>query len=125
MHDNFKIGTDFWARQVNGHYGPGGDPYEFTIVGETKTLWKIRRAGIPDHPPFTTKKDWSDYCPLPEDEAKRIIWLRANANRVGESVRLLVRKAFDGRVESDTYYQLKAIAELICAAPEPEGRSGK
>lgn len=110
---DFKIGTNFWARQVNGYYGPSGDPYDFTIVGETKTLWKIRRTGIPDHPPFATKKDWSEHCPLPEDEAKKIIWLRANANRIEESVRRLVRKAFDGSADALTYDKLNAIAEVI------------
>jgi len=118
-----KIGSDFWARQVTGHYGPGGDPLDFTVIGETKTLWKVRRTS---HPEVVTnlKKDGSEWMPLPTEDAKKILWLRANANNIEKSLHSLVRNAYEGSVDVSIYDTLKAIAALLNYEPAATGKAG-
>lgn len=107
-----KIGSEFWARAVVGHYGPGGDPLDFTVTGETKTLWHCKRTSCPEVE-CTIKKDGSDWMPLPTEDAQKIIWLRANANKITKEVNRLTREAYEGGVDLQIYDTLKAIAKVL------------
>lgn len=107
-----KLGDEFWARQVNGHYGPGGDPLDFTVTGETKTLWRVKRTSHPEVQ-TTIKKDGSDWEPLPAEDAQKIIWLRANATHINQRVNELRHAAHQGSVDLQIYDTLKAIAKVL------------
>lgn len=119
MTDELKVGSDFWALAINGHYGPGGDPFDFTIVGETKTLWRIRRTGIPTHTPFTIKKDMSEWHVIAAKDAEVIRWMRNNSQKVSKAVNRLID--FNWEKQLENYSTLRAIAVLV-GYVEEEGK---
>lgn len=109
--EELKVGSEFWALQINGHYGPSGDPFDFTIVDETKTLWRVRRTCEPDHKPFNIKKDMSEYHQISAEDAAKVKWMRTNSNNVVKRISELAKFGFYQQLEN--YDMLKAVAEVI------------
>lgn len=106
------VGVDFWALHINGHYGAGGHPVDFTIVGETKTLWRVRRTHLKDMQPFTIKKDMSDYEPISAEDAQKIIWMRTNARAIIAAVEQRLR-SFTPANQIENFELTKQVASVI------------
>jgi hypothetical protein len=105
------VGQEIWLRQVNGHYGPSGDPMDFTVVGETKTLWKVKRSSWAESPVMPIRKDMSDWGgQLSANDARKLLWVRAHCRKIAEVARSTINSAFD---KPEKFEFLKQIAELI------------
>lgn len=110
MTEELKVGSSFWALNCFG-WSVGGDPMDFTIVGETKTLWKIKRTSIPDHKPFPAKKDMSEWRVISAEDAQKIAWMRKHSRSIADAVEKLAK--FEWKQQIANYETMKAIAKLI------------